>query len=167
MTFKKTITKRDGTDHIVEVDDKHKDILKVKWYINNKGYVCKNIRLESGKQTTLKLHRVIMGLERGDRRVVDHLNHNTLDNTTKNLEIKTHQENLMNTIVYKNNSSGTTGVYWNKKDKRWRAFIRYNNKLIHLGNFKEKDDAIKARKTAEVKYFSEHSYDACQSKNNV
>lgn len=167
MTFQKTITKRDGTQHIVKVDDKHKDLFKVKWGLNNDGYIHRHIRLENGKRTTIFLHRIIMGLERGDKRVVDHLNHAKLDNTTANLEIKTHQENGMNRQLSKNNTTGMTGVSWHKNNKRWQALITFNGTQIHLGNFKEKDDAIKARKTAEVKYFGEHSYDACQAKNNV
>ena len=34
------------------------------------------------------------------------------------------------------------------------------HKQIHLGTFKNKEDAIKARKEAEMKYFGEHRYDA-------
>lgn len=167
MTFQKTITKRDGTEHIVKVDDKHKDLFKVKWGLNSYGYVYRKIRLENGKQRTIFLHRFIMGIEYGDKRVVDHLNHNILDNTTANLEIKTHQENTMNCQISKNNTSGITGVSWHKNNKRWQAVIMFNRTKIHLGNFKEKDDAITARKAGELKYFGEHSYDACQAKNNV
>ena len=167
MTFQKTITKRDGTQHIVKVDDKHKDLFKVKWGLNGRGYIHRPIRLENGTRRNVLLHRVIMGLEYGDKRVVDHLNHNKLDNTTKNLEIKTHQENTMNCQISKRNTSGTTGVFWHKNNKRWQTFIRYNGKLIYLGSFKEKKDAIKCRKAGEIKYFGENSYDACQSKNNV
>lgn len=167
MTFQKTITKRDGTEHTIEVDDKHKDLLKAKWCLNSFGYVCRYIRMDDGTKQFIRLHRVIMGLEYGDKRQVDHLNHNKLDNTTANLEIKTQQENLFNQQISKNNTSGITGVSWHKNNKRWQAFIMFNGIKIHLGNFKEKDDAIKARKAGEVKYFGEHSYDACQAKNNV
>ena len=164
MTFQKTITKRDGTEHIVKVDDKHKELFKAKWGINSHGYVRRNIRLGDGTIRNVYLHRVIMGLEYGDKRQVDHLNHNTLDNTTANLEIKTQQENQFNQQISKNNSSGTTGVSWHKNNNQWQALITFNRKTFYIGSFKEKDDAIKARKTAEVKYFGEHSYDACQSK---
>jgi len=51
-----------------------------------------------------------------------------------------------------NNTSGVTGVYWNKRDRKWQAMIKVNNKQIHLGYFEGKTEAITARKIAEIKY---------------
>ena len=51
-----------------------------------------------------------------------------------------------------NNTSGNTGVYWNKIQKQWFARIYINKKMIHLGYYDKKSDAIKARKDAEKKY---------------
>ncbi len=41
----------------------------------------------------------------------------------------------------------------------WRARIFINGKGIHLGRFTNFDEAVKARKRAEEKYFGEYSYD--------
>ena len=38
-------------------------------------------------------------------------------------------------------------------------YISKNNETIYLGRYFDKDDAIKARKEAEEKYFGEYSYD--------
>jgi hypothetical protein len=46
-----------------------------------------------------------------------------------------------------------TGVCWNKHRGKWRAYITVNQKQISLGSFTEKEDAMKARKNAELKYF--------------
>lgn len=54
---------------------------------------------------------------------------------------------------FKNNTSGYKGVTWDKHNKKWKAFIYFQNKRIHLGNFKDKNEAIQARKEAEEKYF--------------
>ena len=51
-----------------------------------------------------------------------------------------------------NNTSGVTGVYQPKGQTTWCANIGVNNKRLHLGTFKTKAEAIKARKTAEEKY---------------
>lgn len=164
------ITQRNGDKHRILVDDIHGHFLKdynfCVYKDKNTYYAIANVK-RNGKHTTMSLHRLIMGLELGDKRVVDHLDHNGLNNTSSNLEIKTNHENSLNHKLSKKNKSGTTGVYWDKRDNIWKAQLRFKGVCYHLGSFKEKDDAIKARKTAEVKYFGENSYDACQSKNNV
>ena len=68
----------------------------------------------------------------------------------------------MNKGIRSNNSSGVTGVGWSKKNNKWRARITLNNKEYHLGYFDDKNDAIKARKEAENKYFGEFSYENSQ-----
>ena len=68
----------------------------------------------------------------------------------------------MNRKLAKNNTSGTTGVTWSKRDKCWIANIKIKNKTFYCGYFKNKEDAIKARKEAEEKYFGEYSYDNSQ-----
>ena len=42
---------------------------------------------------------------------------------------------------------------------KWTAYIRKDGKRIYLGVFSNFDDAVKARKQAEEKYFKEWSYD--------
>ena len=55
----------------------------------------------------------------------------------------------------KTNKSGVSGVHWNKSANKWRAAIKYKNKHINLGYFEKLEDAGKARKDAEMKYFGE------------
>ena len=47
------------------------------------------------------------------------------------------------------NSSGHTGVCYDKRRKRWMAYIDIQKKRIYLGAFKEKEEAIRIRKEAE------------------
>lgn len=54
--------------------------------------------------------------------------------------------------VHKDNSSGVKGVCWFAARNCWRAYITIAGKTKHLGHFKNKEDAIKARKEAEEKY---------------
>ena len=42
---------------------------------------------------------------------------------------------------------------WNKNCNKWHAQIVVNKKNLHLGYFVNFDDAVRARKDAEVKYF--------------
>lgn len=53
----------------------------------------------------------------------------------------------------KDNSSGVTGVYWNKRQQKWTAAIYFKNKRISLGSFTIKSEAVHARKQAELKYY--------------
>lgn len=53
----------------------------------------------------------------------------------------------------KNNKTGVNGVYWDKKLKKYRARINVKGKNISLGCFKTLEEAKKARKLAEDKYY--------------
>ena len=52
-----------------------------------------------------------------------------------------------------NNSSGHTGVYFDKRTEKWQAYINFQKKRYHLGLFKTKEQAIHARMSAEKKLF--------------
>ena len=54
--------------------------------------------------------------------------------------------------INSNNTSGATGVYWLKRENKWRAEIIFQGKTINLGYFDKdkKEDAIKIRKQAEI-----------------
>ena len=117
----------------------------------DKGYVK-----YSGRKDGLckkYLHRIIM--DEPEDLVVDHINGDILDNCRNNLRIVTRQQNNMNQGISKNNKSGVSGVHWNKTNDKWRAKIAYKYKDIHLGCFEKLEDATKARKDAEMKYFGE------------
>lgn len=55
--------------------------------------------------------------------------------------------------VQVNNKSGVAGVSYDSTRKRWRSYIKVNNTTISLGYYNDIDDAIKARKEAEIKYW--------------
>lgn len=55
------------------------------------------------------------------------------------------------------NKSGYKGVAWSNKHGKWIARIMINYKNKTLGYFNNIEDAIKARKLAEEKYFGEYS----------
>ena len=62
-------------------------------------------------------------------------------------------ELIRNNTIRSNNSSGVTGVVWQKRARRWRAEIGFKRKRYFLGLYDSFDDAVKARKNAEAKYF--------------
>jgi len=74
-------------------------------------------------------------------KLIDHINGNPSDNRIKNLRLATNAENCCNAKLYKNNISGIKGVNWHNKKRKWRAYIKDNGKLKHLGMF---DDFFEA-----------------------
>lgn len=51
------------------------------------------------------------------------------------------------------NTSGHVGVSWNKKSGKWYSYITKDYVMHFLGSFDSLDDAITARKAAEIQYF--------------
>ena len=68
----------------------------------------------------------------------------------------------MNHKQRENTSSGVTGVTWKNRKQKWIANIHIDGKEIYLGSYTNKEDAIKARREAEDKYFGEYSYNNSQ-----
>ena len=135
----------------IDYDDYEK-VKKYCWYKNKDGY------FDSVDKTTskhVKLHRLIMGFP--DNRVVDHIDRDKTNNRKSNLRLCTMKENCRNRSVLDSNKSGTPGVCWHKRDKKWQASITVNYKRIYLGSFVNKDEAIKARLEAEKKYYGSFS----------
>lgn len=83
---------------------------------------------------------------------IDHINGIKTDNRISNLRDVSNQTNMKNQKRRNTNKSGITGVFWHKTNKMWTSTISVNYKQIHLGSFSTKEDAISARKTAEIKY---------------
>lgn len=138
-----------NTDDIMLADYKDwKRLKRIKWHVDDKGYAKGKLK---GKK--LVYHRVVT--ECPDELVVDHINHNKLNNLNKNLRSCTVQENNCNRPVQKNNTSGTPGVSWNKKDEKWKVEIYYYGNYKYLGSFEDYGEAVTVRRLAEKKYFKE------------
>lgn len=119
-------------------------------------YVARGIRV-NGKRYLLYLHRELMGLAKGDKRQVDHINGNTLDNRRCNLRIVTPSQNRMNKPMQVNNKSGYRGVYWYTLRGCWIAKIQIQGKITHIGFFDDVLEAAEAYRKAAVHHFGEFS----------
>ena len=83
---------------------------------------------------------------------IDHKNHNPSDNRIDNLRVATHKQNQENYSRRSDNTSGVTGVDF--RHGRWRARICHHGKFINLGKFDTQDEAIAARKSAELELWT-------------
>ena len=101
--------------------------------------------------TAVEAHRVVYCHKHGvwPRFHIDHIDGNSINNRIKNLRDVTPIENARNKPMSHQNKSGHNGVHWCNKDKRWVAQISIKNKSKHLGQFREIEDAVAARKIAE------------------
>jgi hypothetical protein len=134
----------------------------------NKKYAGKEIALFINKghayvgvgNKTYAVHRIIWKLVYGTDpgEYIDHVNGDRSDNRIANLREATNAQNQMNqrgrTQV---SNTGVVGVNYHKRDRSYRAYMRINNKSKHLGNYKNIEDAIRARLEAEKSYQGEYS----------
>ena len=91
------------------------------------------------------LHRVIVGLEPGDPRVVDHINRDRLDNRRANLRVVTRGENAQNAKP-RGGSSRHRGVYSNGRGG-WCVKVGRR----HIGTFPTERDAADAAREARAR----------------
>ena len=98
----------------------------------------------------LRMHRVVaerMGLDMGMQ--IDHADRNKLNNCRHNLRTATSSEQAINIDVRSNNTSGTTGVYF--QQNKWVAKLQGK----YLGQFDTKEEAVAVRVAATNKAFPE------------
>lgn len=123
--------------------------------LENNGYRIINYTFQN-KKYRIKAHRLIFYKEYGYLpRIIDHINGNKDDNRIENLRECTFSENCYNSKISRCNKSGIKGVRFRPEYKSWVAQITVNGEQIHLGSFKSKEAAIKARKEAEENYFNQ------------
>ena len=102
-------------------DEDYRWLNQWKWYAHKIGgiyYAGRTVK-ENGNQFVVHMHRQIMGLVKGDKRDVDHINHNALNNRRINLRICAHWQNLNNQRRRITSRSRFKGVAWDKKRKKW------------------------------------------------
>lgn len=106
------------------------------------GYYRISLFVERQK-VDVQVHRLVWFMHYGawPDGDIDHIDHVKTNNKIKNLRCVTPAQNMMNTGVPKNNTSGYTGVTWNKTAKKWQAQYIFKGKCFYLGVFNDKDEA--------------------------
>ena len=141
-------------------DTEDYDLIKDYTWNTDGDYIVTYLNRKKNKKR-LTLSRLIMGLSFGStdcKIIIDHINHNVFDNRKSNLRIVTRLENAWNVDKRKDNTSGCRGVYFLKDRNKYSASIMVNGITIYLGQFNDINDAIKARKEAEMKYYGEYRF---------
>jgi hypothetical protein len=119
------------------------------WCLNSDGYPVSTRQINKEKKTVL-MHREIMKATEGQE--IDHKDRNPRNNIRPNLRIVTHQENMHNRSIQRNNKSGYIGVHLRPNGTDWCAQIKVNGKIKHLGHFKCPKEASAAYQEAKKLY---------------
>lgn len=142
---------------VILVDDQDYEWLSsYRWTVGRKPgrplYARMTYTDAGGARRTAALHRMIMNPPKGY--VVDHIDHNTLNNQRENLRICTLSENSRNARKRKG-MQAPKGVAFIKRDQRYQAYINVKGRRIYLGNFADQREAAHAYNRAAVYYFGE------------
>ncbi len=139
------------------VDDEDYEYLdQFKWQAS-KGlhtyYARRNGRLYNGKRITIRMHQEIMHFP--DNMLIDHIDHNGLNNQKHNLRVCTILQNQMNATGREDSNSIYKGVCWHKRIQKWRAQIHLNRRQKFLGYYKNEEDAAMAYNKKAKELFGE------------
>ena len=110
---------------------------------NNRGYLHVSL-CNKGKRKTLRIHRLVAEHyipNPHNKKEVDHIDRNRLNNHVSNLRWATHSENNQNTGKRCNNKSGIKNISYCKSNNRWIYTKIYRGVRYHK-YFKSKIDCL-------------------------
>jgi HNH endonuclease len=100
-----------------------------RWRKNAKGYAIRSF-VVNDQEIVIALHRNLMQ-PMPPGYVVDHRDHDKLNNTRANLRLLTPSENLVNRRLFCNSSTGFKGVTF--QHGKWHTRVERDEQVIHLG----------------------------------
>ncbi len=128
---------------------------------DSKKYQYVGIRVNKNK--VIPLHRFLMGATDKDK-VVDHINHDTLDNRKLNLRVVLARENAINGKIPITNSTGFKNIsLCSRENQKWFVQYKYNGRRI-TKRFSGFLDAYRYLRESET-YKNDFLYDVLQDKN--
>src|SRR5512145_1943639 len=124
------------------------------WESHTKSYYARrNSPTVNGKRGTIYMHREIINTPKDS--IIDHVNHDTLDNRHENIRICTERQNRYNQSLRCDNTSGFKGVVWHKRYEKWYTMISVNGKRKHIGCFSTASEAAVAYDRSVIEYYGE------------
>jgi len=146
-----------GLHAIVDAAD-YDDLSAFKWHAQkhrNTFCAVRNRPTSGGKRGLIYMHRVVMGEPVG--MMIDHINHDALDNRRDNLRICTATGNNRNTCSRQGSTSQYLGVHWNNRLGKWQAQIHFNASTIYIGRYEDEIEAANAYDARADAMFGQHA----------
>ncbi len=142
-----------GDVAVIDIDDAEA-VSRYEWRLTEKAKLLNTYAVRTGRGGGLIfLHRFLKGIPPRDKRVVDHIDGDGLNNRRSNLRFATNAENSRNQRIRSNNTSGFKGV--RMKDGKFLAQITVAGKYKNLGRFATAEAAHAAYLDAAKKGFGE------------
>lgn len=132
--------------------------LYASWNTDTQSYYAKFDRKRDGVKKCVPLHKAIYERAFGPLppgKIADHRNKISLDCRRSNLREADKSDNMHNSGIRRNNTSGYKGVCWNKRARKWKAQIMVNRIHIDLGFHATPEKAHIAYCKAAEKYHGE------------
>ena len=127
-----------------------------RWYYKvrsanpDKGDAARTLNGINNRKQTLYMHQILCPAPPGYE--TDHIDTNTLNNQILNLRVASKEQQGWNRQLQRNNTSGIKGIYWHKRDRKWRVQIRVNGRKKYIGNYSDLKIATEARDVAVREY---------------
>ena len=110
----------------------------------NQGYLNVNLH-NNGVKQTIRIHQIVAWIfhkNPDSKPEVDHIDRDRSNNRPENLRWATRKEQIDNQGMRSDNISGTTGIGWNRRDKKWRVQLRVDGRQKNFGDYENLNDAI-------------------------
>lgn len=115
------------------------------WYSKgNDQYYVRGFNYSKYGNKQFYMHRIIMNPPKD--KLIDHINHDSLNNKRSNLRIVTPSQNHQNRKPgVQLGQSKERNVVWDKFTNSWKVYFKYNKQRYNVGRYKTIEEAIKAR----------------------
>ena len=150
---------RTGLVALIDADDFER-VGQWRWYTKrDKGSACERIYAAARLETPhgwrkVTLHRYIMDAQPGE--LVDHINHDGLDNRRANLRLATTRQNSANSPPGRRNKTGYKGVVYSKGS--WYANVTVDARTRLSGPFGSPELAALAHDRLAKELFGDFAY---------
>ncbi len=113
---------------------------------------------KNGVPSLFKIHRLVAAAfitNPSEKPHIDHIDGIKTNNNVNNLRWATVSENACNKGINATNTSGVKGVCWDKKIGKWKAAIRIEGRIKHLGYFECIEEARKVRVAKAIEIYGD------------
>ncbi len=141
-----------GTFFLIDADMVD-EVSKNRIHLNWKGYPITS--KTNDYSACMMLHWIVLGLEKSNTLIVDHINRDKTDCRRSNLRIVTNQQNCMNRGIGKRNKTGYLGTFYNKQRGYYMAKISINGAQIYLLRSESLEECARAYNYASELLFGE------------